>query len=165
MCAYVCVCVCVCVCSSRSVLYTSSPISLTPPSIPCIPLTTPAYTSNIFAVLGLRALYFALAAAMSRFAYLAPGLGIVLLFIGGKLLGAMIGWHVSVETTLIVVLGTLFVAVAMSILRPPHSSNSNNGNGSNGNNNNNNNINNIGNGSRKSMVGGSPSRLRFEDIL
>jgi tellurite resistance protein TerC len=43
------------------------------------------YTSNIFAILGLRALYFALAAMMNRFAYLKYALSIVLIFIGSKI--------------------------------------------------------------------------------
>ncbi|WP_240602576.1 TerC family protein [Paracoccus endophyticus] len=42
------------------------------------------YTSNIFAILGLRALYFALAAVLHRFAYLKPALAILLIFIGSK---------------------------------------------------------------------------------
>ncbi|SIT83462.1 tellurite resistance protein TerC [Pontibaca methylaminivorans] len=42
------------------------------------------YTSNIFAILGLRALYFALAAVMHRFAYLKHALAVLLIFIGGK---------------------------------------------------------------------------------
>ncbi|MBV9076314.1 MAG: TerC/Alx family metal homeostasis membrane protein, partial [Methylobacteriaceae bacterium] len=43
------------------------------------------YTSNIFAVMGLRALYFALAAVLHRFAYLKPALAVVLVFIGSKI--------------------------------------------------------------------------------
>lgn len=46
------------------------------------------YTSNIFAILGLRALYFALAAMIHRFRYLKPALAIVLIFIGGKVFAA-----------------------------------------------------------------------------
>lgn len=42
------------------------------------------YTSNIFAILGLRALYFALAAVIHRFAYLKQALAILLVFIGGR---------------------------------------------------------------------------------
>jgi tellurite resistance protein TerC len=42
------------------------------------------YTSNIFAILGLRALYFALSAMIDRFAYLKYALAMVLIFIGGK---------------------------------------------------------------------------------
>jgi tellurite resistance protein TerC len=52
------------------------------------------YTSNIFAILGLRALYFALAAATARFAYLKQALAILLMFIGGKVFVAEIaGWE------------------------------------------------------------------------
>jgi tellurite resistance protein TerC len=43
------------------------------------------YTSNIFAILGLRALYFALAAVIHRFAYLKQALAILLMFIGSKI--------------------------------------------------------------------------------
>ena len=46
------------------------------------------YTSNIFAVLGLRALYFALAAVIHRFAYLKQALAVLLVFIGGKVIAA-----------------------------------------------------------------------------
>lgn len=46
------------------------------------------YTSNIFAILGLRALYFALAATIHRFAYLKTALAFVLIFIGGKVFAA-----------------------------------------------------------------------------
>jgi tellurite resistance protein TerC len=46
------------------------------------------YTSNIFAILGLRALYFALAAIIHRFAYLKQALAVLLIFIGGKVFAA-----------------------------------------------------------------------------
>ena len=46
------------------------------------------YTSNIFAILGLRALYFALAAMVHRFRYLKHALAVVLVFIGGKVFAA-----------------------------------------------------------------------------
>jgi len=46
------------------------------------------YTSNIFAILGLRALYFALAAVIHRFAYLKQALAVLLVFIGGKVIAA-----------------------------------------------------------------------------
>jgi tellurite resistance protein TerC len=46
------------------------------------------YTSNIFAILGLRALYFALAAILHRFAYLKQALAVLLVFIGGKVFAA-----------------------------------------------------------------------------
>ena len=51
------------------------------------------YTSNIFAILGLRALYFALAAVLHRFAYLKQALAILLVFIGSKIFVAdLLGW-------------------------------------------------------------------------
>ncbi len=52
------------------------------------------YTSNIFAILGLRALYFALAAVLHRFAYLKQALAILLVFIGSKIFVAdLLGWE------------------------------------------------------------------------
>jgi len=52
------------------------------------------YTSNIFAILGLRALYFALAAIIHRFAYLKQALAILLVFIGSKIFVAdLLGWE------------------------------------------------------------------------
>lgn len=57
-----------------------------------------AYTSNIFAILGLRALYFCLAAAMHMFHYLPLALSFILIFIGAKMLLAFLfGVHISVE--------------------------------------------------------------------
>lgn len=51
------------------------------------------YTSNIFAILGLRALYFALAAILHRFAYLKQALAVLLVFIGSKIFVAdLLGW-------------------------------------------------------------------------
>lgn len=51
------------------------------------------YTSNIFAILGLRALYFALSAILHRFAYLKQALAVLLIFIGSKVLVAdLLGW-------------------------------------------------------------------------
>ena len=51
------------------------------------------YTSNIFAILGLRALYFALAAIIHRFAYLKQALAVLLIFIGSKIFVAdLLGW-------------------------------------------------------------------------
>lgn len=52
------------------------------------------YTSNIFAILGLRALYFALSAVIQRFEYLKPALAVVLMFIGSKI---FIAWALDLE--------------------------------------------------------------------
>jgi tellurite resistance protein TerC len=61
-----------------------------------------AYTSNIFAILGLRALYFCLAAAMHMFRYLPYALSFILVFIGAKMLAAFaLGVHVPIEVMLL----------------------------------------------------------------
>ncbi len=75
------------------------------------------YTSNVFAILGLRALYFALAAMMDRFQYLKIGLGLVLAFVGTKMV--ISDWyHVPVTLSLAVVLSLLAGSVVASLLRP-----------------------------------------------
>jgi tellurite resistance protein TerC len=76
------------------------------------------FTSNIFAILGLRALYFLLAGLMREFRYLSYGLGLVLVFVGGKMVTH--GWlEIPTGISLGIVLGILAVAVAASLLRPP----------------------------------------------
>ncbi|HET9228682.1 MAG TPA: TerC family protein [Thermoanaerobaculia bacterium] len=75
------------------------------------------FTSNIFAILGLRALYFLLAGLMHKFRYLGFGLGLVLAFIGAKMLTHR--WvHISTGWSLGIVLGILTVAMLASLLRP-----------------------------------------------
>ncbi|WP_372875878.1 TerC family protein [Pseudomonas sp.] len=70
------------------------------------------YTSNIFAILGLRALYFALAALMHRFIYLKYALALVLIFIGGKIfLHGFIG-----KIPAVVSLGVTFCLLAGGVL-------------------------------------------------
>jgi tellurite resistance protein TerC len=74
------------------------------------------YTSNIFAILGLRALYFALAALMHRFIYLKYALALVLMFIGGKIfLHDLI--KVPALLSLCLTLGLLTGAVVLSLLK------------------------------------------------
>jgi tellurite resistance protein TerC len=75
------------------------------------------YTSNIFAILGLRALYFLLASIMDRFHYLKYGLAAVLVFVGAKMVTGE-HWHVPVHWSLLVILGLLTIAVVASLLRP-----------------------------------------------
>jgi tellurite resistance protein TerC len=75
------------------------------------------YTSNIFAILGLRALYFALAALMHRFIYLKYALALVLIFIGGKIfLHGFIG-KVPALVSLSVTFGLLAGGVMLSLLK------------------------------------------------
>ena len=73
------------------------------------------YTSNVFAILGLRALYFALAASMERFQYLQVGLALVLGFIGVKML-LHHWWEPPIGVSLGVVAGILTTAVVGSIM-------------------------------------------------
>jgi tellurite resistance protein TerC len=75
------------------------------------------FTSNIFAILGLRALYFLLAGLMHKFHYLSYGLGLVLVFVGGKMLVER--WYeIPVQISLGIVLGLLTVSIVVSLLRP-----------------------------------------------
>jgi tellurite resistance protein TerC len=83
------------------------------------------YTSNIFAILGLRALYFALAAVIDRFTYLKQALALVLIFIGGKVFvaGAM-GWEkfpasVSLGVTLALIAGGVIYSLYKTRQAPP----------------------------------------------
>jgi len=77
------------------------------------------YTSNIFAILGLRALYFALAAMIHRFTYLKPALAVVLLFIGGKIFVAdMLGIEkVPAALSLGVTFAIIAAGVAWSLVK------------------------------------------------
>jgi tellurite resistance protein TerC len=104
-------------------------------SIPAIFAITPdpfiVFTSNIFAILGLRALYFCLAALIAKFRYLKPALIVILAFVGVKLLLLSIppyldviglAAHKSIKIdplySLLVVVGLLVIAIAASIMRP-----------------------------------------------
>lgn len=74
------------------------------------------FTSNAFAILGLRALYFLLAGSMNRFAYLKQGLAVLLVFIGVKMLISSVV-HVPVPVSLAVIAAVLGTAVAASTWR------------------------------------------------
>lgn len=76
------------------------------------------YTSNIFAILGLRALYFLLASALAGLRFLKPSLALVLLFVGGKMIAAYFGVHVPIGIALGVVGALLGIGVALSLLWP-----------------------------------------------
>jgi len=77
------------------------------------------YTSNIFAILGLRALYFALAAVLHRFSGLKPALAVLLIFIGGKVVVAeALGIEkVPAALSLGVTFAILAAGVAVSLVR------------------------------------------------
>ncbi|HWI59195.1 MAG TPA: TerC family protein [Bacillota bacterium] len=76
------------------------------------------YTSNVFAILGLRSLYFALAGIMDKFHYLKIGLGVVLSFVGVKMLLAHTAYKIDTLVSLGVVAGILAASVVASLLRP-----------------------------------------------
>lgn len=76
------------------------------------------YTSNIFAILGLRALFFLIAGVLELFAYLRYGLGFVLSFVGVKMLLADI-YKIPIGLSLGVIAGILTISVVASLLFPP----------------------------------------------
>ena len=76
------------------------------------------YTSNVFAILGLRSLYFALAGVMDKFHYLKIGLGVVLSFVGVKMLLGHTAWKIDTHVSLGVIVGVLAVSIIVSLLRP-----------------------------------------------
>ncbi len=75
------------------------------------------YTSNIFAILGLRSLYFALAGIMDKFHYLKQGLAAILAFVGVKMLVSQV-YHIPPFVSLAVILSILAISVVVSLLRP-----------------------------------------------
>ena len=75
------------------------------------------FTSNIFAILGLRSLYFLLAAVITKFVYLKAGLSVVLIFVGAKML-LMDVYKLPIAVSLGVIAGILAVSVVASLLRP-----------------------------------------------
>ena len=75
------------------------------------------YSSNVFAILGLRALYFLLADIIHRFHYLKLGLSVVLVFVGAKMLIADV-YHVPIGLSLAVIVSLLGLAVGASLLWP-----------------------------------------------
>ena len=75
------------------------------------------YGSNVFAVLGLRALYVALAGALAELRYLRFGLAAVLAFAGAKMLAAG-WWHVPPALSVAVILACIGASVAASLVRP-----------------------------------------------
>jgi tellurite resistance protein TerC len=73
------------------------------------------YTSNIFAVLGLRSLFFLLKGAVNKFGHLQQGIAIVLIFIGLKMLVEYFNIHVPVYISLLVILVSITASIVYSI--------------------------------------------------
>lgn len=76
------------------------------------------FTSNIFAVMGLRALFFLIENVLHRFHHLKKGLSFILVFIGLKMLVVMFGIHISSVISLMIILAALGVSLLMSVLYP-----------------------------------------------
>jgi tellurite resistance protein TerC len=77
------------------------------------------YTSNVFAILGLRSMYFLLAGVVDKFRYLRTGLAIVLTFIGLKMLVGAIGFHIPTKVSLALVAVVLVGSVVASLVIAP----------------------------------------------
>ncbi|MFZ4763969.1 MAG: TerC family protein [Roseimicrobium sp.] len=81
------------------------------------------YTSNVFAILGLRSLYFALSGVMDKFHLLKVGLGVVLSFVGVKMLLAHSPWKIDTHLSLAVIVLVLAASVIASLIWPKKSAN------------------------------------------
>ena len=104
--------------------YSRPPIVFAVDSVPAVfgvtrePLIV--FTSNVFAILGLRSLYFLLAGAMGRFHALQYGLAVVLVFVGLKMawLDSLFGGRFPIGVSLAIICGVLAVSVGLSLLFP-----------------------------------------------
>jgi tellurite resistance protein TerC len=89
-------------------------------SIPAIlAITTDSFiviTSNIFAILGLRSLYFLLAGMMDKFYYLKPGLALILFFIGIKMVISDF-YEIPITISLVVIFAVLAAAMVLSFVK------------------------------------------------
>lgn len=76
------------------------------------------YTSNIFAVLGLRAMFFLLAGVIDKFYLLQKGLSIILFFIGAKMLLEIVDYQIGPTLSFTVIIVTLFMSIIFSVVVP-----------------------------------------------
>lgn len=76
------------------------------------------YTSNIFAVMGLRAMFFLLAGIIDRFYLLQKGLSIILFFIGAKMMLEIFDLHINVFASFAVIIATLTLSIVLSVVVP-----------------------------------------------
>lgn len=105
------------------VMITFSDVIFAVDSVPAVfAVTTDPFivmTSNVFAILGLRAMYFLLADMAERFHLLQYGLAIILIFIGAKMLLLYFDWHIPTLLSLGVILGTLVATILLSVVIKP----------------------------------------------
>lgn len=76
------------------------------------------FTSNIFAILGLRSLYFAVSGVMRLFRFINIGLSVILVFVGSKMLATYFGVHVPIGWSLSIIGTVLALSIAASVLIP-----------------------------------------------
>jgi tellurite resistance protein TerC len=75
------------------------------------------YSSNVFAILGLRSLYFALAPLLEHFRFLRPSLVLILAFVGIKMMALHVV-HIEVGTSVIIIMGILATGLVASVVVP-----------------------------------------------
>lgn len=73
--------------------------------------------ANVFALLGLRSLYFVLQGMMDKFIYLKPALAFIMLFIGIKMLLVGSPWEIPTPISLLILLGTMLIAIIASLIK------------------------------------------------
>ena len=85
-----------------------------------IPQPLIVLTSNVFAILGLRALYFLLAGVVDKFHFLKFGLGLVLMFVGLKMawLNDLFGGKFPIAWSLVIITGLVGGSIAISLILP-----------------------------------------------
>ncbi|HEY3369022.1 MAG TPA: TerC family protein [Symbiobacteriaceae bacterium] len=76
------------------------------------------YTSNIFAIMGLRSLYFLLASVLEQFRFLKYGICLILTFVGAKMLVVLVDIQVPISVSLGVIIGALALSIIASLLIP-----------------------------------------------
>ena len=77
------------------------------------------FFSNIFAILGLRSMFFMLESIMDKFAYLRIGLSVLLTFIGVKMFLPLFGIEVGIVASLVIIISILTLSILLSVLFPP----------------------------------------------
>ena len=77
------------------------------------------FFSNIFAILGLRSMFFMLESIMDKFAYLRIGLSVLLTFIGVKMFLPLAGIEVGIVSSLVIIISILTLSILLSVLFPP----------------------------------------------
>ncbi len=76
------------------------------------------FTSNVFAIMGLRALFFLLENILHKFHHLQKGLSFILIFIGGKMLIDLFGIHISSTSSFVIIMLALGLSMLLSVLFP-----------------------------------------------